>query len=163
MLARAPEGEVGEVETLEAVKFSAGRESYAVEMDLVSEVRPLISQNWSPVPCTPDFIFGVVNIRGRVYSIMDAPRFLGLPRRPASEKAHLILVRGPEEMALCLLSDDVPQPVHIALKELHPPSEANISPQVQPYIRGVTSNLVAVLNLKRLLADKRIVVHEEVT
>ncbi len=165
-LARLPTEEETEGETLHLLTFPLGEERYSVEITLVQEVQPLESQVWSRVPCTPDFIVGMVNIRGRIYSVMDIGRFLGLPRRPLSEAAHVLLVRGGDqggegEMELSILADDVPEVITIPLAEVHP-SATTVSTQAQEYVRGVTDDMLVVLNLEHLLSEPRIIVHEEV-
>jgi purine-binding chemotaxis protein CheW len=175
--------EAVEPETLHLLTFSLGEERYAVDISQVQEIRPLEPQTWSPVPCTPDFIVGVVNVRGRIYSLMDVARFMGLPSQPPSETAHILLVRGeagigPDarsmsadarsmsavpgaegEMELAILMDDLPQVVVVSLSEMPSPT---ISGKAQAYVRGVTDDMRVVLSLERLLADPGILVYEEV-
>jgi purine-binding chemotaxis protein CheW len=171
-LARLPAEDEGEA--LHLVAFSVGKERYGVEITLVQEIQPLESQTWSPVPCTPDFVVGAVNIRGHVYAMMDIGRFLGLPSRPLPKTAHVLLVQDEgrngrskpvlstgEGMELGILADDLPQVIHVPLSEIRSPS-ATISAQGQRYIRGVMADLLIVLDLKRLLSDPGIIVHEEV-
>ncbi len=165
-LARLPTEEAAEGDTLHLVTFPLGKERYGVEVTLVQEVQPLESQTWSLVPCTPDFIVGAVNIRGRIYSVMDMARFLGLPQRPPSEAAHVLLVQGGVQgdeggMELGILADDVPQVITVSLAEVQP-SSATVSTQAQEYVRGVTDDMLIILGLERLLSDPRIIVHEEV-
>ena len=164
-LAHLP-AEESESETLHLVTFSLGEERYGVEITRVQEIQPLVSHTWSPVPCTPDFIVGAINIRGHVYSMMDMGRFLGLPSRPLPETAHVLLVwdegrGGKEGMELSILTDDLPQVISVPLSKIRPPSAA-ISAQAQKYIRGVMADLLIVLDLKRLLSDPDIIIHEEV-
>ena len=165
-LAHPPAEEEVEGETLRLVAFSLKEERYGVEITLVHEIQPLDSRTWSRVPCTPGFIVGAVNIRGRIYSVMDIGRFLGLPSRPLSETAHVLLVRGgdrevEEGMELSILADDLPQVVNVPLAEVQPPS-ATISNQAQKYVRGVTADMLIILDLERLLSEPGIRVHEEV-
>ncbi len=167
-LAKLLTEEAAEGETLHLVTFPLGEERYGVEVTLVQEVQPVESQTWSPVPCTPDFIVGAVNIRGRIYSMMDVARFLGLPRRPRSETAHVLLVRGGDqgeggegEVELSILADDVPQVASVPLAEVQP-SSATVSTQVQEYVRGVTDDMLIILDVERLLSDPGIIVHKEV-
>jgi purine-binding chemotaxis protein CheW len=166
-LARLPAEDEGEGETLHLVAFAVGEERYGVEITLVQEIQPLESQTWSAVPCTPDFVVGAVNIRGHVYAMMDIGRFLGLPSRPLPETAHVLLVQDEgqngrtNDMELGILADDLPQVIHVPLPEIRSPS-ATISAQGQRYIRGVMADLLIVLDLKRLLSDPGIIVHDEV-
>ncbi len=165
VLARLPTEEAAEGETLHLLTFPLGEERYGVDIALVQEVQPLESQTWSLVPCTSDFIVGAVNIRGRIYSVMDMARFLGLPQRPPSEAAHVLLVQGGVQgdeggMELGILADDVPQVITVSLAEVQP-SSATVSTQAQEYVRGVTDDMLIILDLERLLSDPRIIVHEE--
>jgi purine-binding chemotaxis protein CheW len=163
-LARRPTEEAVEGETLRLVTFSLGEERYGVEVTLVQEVQPLGPQTWSLVPCTPGFIVGAVNLRGRIYSAMDVARFLGLPCRPLSETAHVLLVRaedwgGEGEMELSILTDDIPQVASVPLAEVQPAS-ATISVKAQEFVRGVTEDMLIILDLERLLSHPGIVVEE---
>jgi purine-binding chemotaxis protein CheW len=164
-LARLPTEEAAEGETLHLVTFPLGEERYGMEVALVQEVQPLEPQTWSLVPCTPDFIVGAVNMRGRIYSVMDIARFLGLAPRPLPETAHVLLVQdgdqgGDGEMELGILADDVPQVMSTPLAEVQPPS-GTVSSQAQEYVRGVTGDMLMILKVERLLSDSRIIVHEE--
>jgi len=164
-LARLPTEVEAKSETLHLVTFSLGEERYGVEITLVEGIQPLQSQTWAHVPCTPGFIVGAVNIRGRIYSVMDVGRFLGLPPRPLSETAHVLLVRNGSqgatgEMELGILADDLPQVANIPLTEVQPPS-ATISNQAQKYVQGVTADMLIILHLERLLSDPAIIVDEE--
>jgi len=166
VLARPPTEEAAEGEILHLVTFPLGKERCGVEVTLVQEVQRLEPQTWSLVPCTPGFIVGAVNIRGRIYSVMDAGRFLGLPSRPPSETAHVLLVQDGSQgeeggMELGILADDVPQVAIVPLAEVHQ-SSATISPQALEYVRGVTDDMLIILDLERLLSDPRIIVREEI-
>ena len=119
---------------------------------------------WSRVPSTPDFIVGAVNIRGRIYSVMDVARFLGLPSRPVTENTHVLLVQGgdgetDDEMELCILADDLPKVANIPVTEMQP--RQTVSDQTQEYVRGVTADMLVILDLGRLLRDPGIVVNEK--
>ncbi len=166
LLAHLPEEDIAEGKTLYLQSFLLGQERYGVDVELVRETQPLGSQKWAPVPCTPDFITGAVNIRGRIYPIMDVARFLGLPPRPLSETTHVLLVRGvnggEEEMELCLLADELPQAVRVSQKEVKA-ATVTISARAQEFIRGITDDMLIILDLKRLLSDPGMIVHEEVS
>lgn len=162
-LAKKDEGDLMEGEAISAMVFPLGEERYGIEIDLVQEIQPFQNQFWSRVPSTPEFIVGAVNIRGRIYSVMDVGRFLGLPNRPVPENAHVILVKGGinDEMELCILADDVPQVTRVPLTEVRT-NETAASTQEKEYIRGITGDMLIMLNLEKLLSDPKIIIHEEV-
>lgn len=161
IMARRPQEKASDEAFLQLLTFSLGQERFGVEVGFVQEVHPLKRQSWSLVPCTPDFIVGAVNIRGRIYSMMHVGRFLGIKTSSTSEKEHLLLVRGSGDMELCIVTDDMPEVERIP-KESIQPSSGTISVKAQEYIHGVTKDMLTILNLKRILADPAIIVNEDV-
>jgi purine-binding chemotaxis protein CheW len=161
-LARPLGQDQAEETLLNMVTFQCGKDRFGVEIAQVREVQPLSSQSWSPVPCTPDFVAGVINLRGRMISILDIARYLGLPPRSIAEQAHVLVVQdGVQDLELALLVDAMPRLVSLPPGQIQPPA-TTLSPQMQEYLRGVTGDLLMILDLPRLLSDPGIIVNEEV-
>jgi len=151
-------------ETLEVQTFHLGTEYLGVPTGMVCEIQLLRAHRWSRVPCAPSFIVGIVNLRGRIYSLMDLAAYWGLPSRPVSENSHILLVKGVnssdnKEIELTLLTDDCSEVRLITIDELSPPP-STISAKVQDYLRGVTPDMMLVIDLESLLSDPGIVVSE---
>jgi len=164
LLARKPEKKAFSGETLEVLTFHLGTEYIGIPTEGVLEVQPLSGHHWSRVPCAPGFIIGIVNLRSRIYSIMDLTVFWGLPPHPFSEKAHIVLVRGGhgsnhQEVELTLLTDDLGKVCHVRTDDLNPPPPT-VSAKVQSHVRGVTPDMMMVLDLESLLSDPNIIVDE---
>lgn len=163
-LALAPMKE--EEEGLELVTFRRGEERYGVDISLLQEILPFEKETWTRIPCTPDFVVGAINLRGRICSVLDVGRLLGLPPRQPSDKAHVLMIRvegerkGEETSEVGILADDLPQVRRVAAAEVEPPPESRRE-QGKEYVRGITGGLLIILDLRRLLADPRIVVDEE--
>jgi len=150
--------EVALSDAMPLVAFSLADETYGIATDHVREVQPL--RGVSPVPCTPSFVVGVVNIRGAIYSVIDIRQFFGVPDRKRTDSTKIILVNA-AGLEVGILADDVLGEISIPLAEIKPPlaTRAGIK---EEYIQGVTSDMLSILNLEALLRDGRIVVHEEV-
>lgn len=164
LLARLPEKKAVTGETLEVLTFHLGTEYIGIPTEGVHEIQPLSAHHWSRVPCAPDFILGIVNLRSRIYSIMDLTVFWGLPPHPLSEKAHILLVRSGHcsshhEMELTLLTDDLDKVCSLRLDDLNP-TPPTVSAKVRAHVRGVTANMMMVLDLESLLSDPNIIVCE---
>jgi len=165
-LAKLPEKEAASGETLEVLTFHLGKEHIGIPTEGVHEIQPLSVHNWSRVPGAPDFIVGIVNLRSRIYSIMDLAVFWGLPPRSLSEKAHILLVKGGngrgghQETELTLLTDDLGSLRRLRLDDLNP-TPPTVSPRFQVHVRGVTADMMMVLDLESLLSDPNIIVSEE--
>lgn len=80
LLARPPEQAATADTQLEVLEFRLAQERYAVETRHVREVCPL--KDLTPLPCTPPFVLGVVNVRGCILPVLDLKIFLSY-RRPA--------------------------------------------------------------------------------
>jgi purine-binding chemotaxis protein CheW len=144
--------------TLEVLEFRLATERYALESRYVDNVHPL--RDLTPLPCTPSFILGVVNIHGRILPVIDLKKFFGLPEHGLTDLHRVILVRG-NDLELGLLADVIVGVRSIRAEGLQEglPTLTGIRAD---YLRGIGADRLVVLDLQRLLADPRIVVHEEI-
>jgi len=142
---------------LEVVEFKLGPERYAIESSFVREIIPL--DDVTPLPCTPPFVRGLINLRGRILPVIDLKRFLGLPEAGIAD-LHRILVMDSPHMEFGLLADIVGGIRRIPLEDLQPPPPA-LGPQTR-CLRGVTAEMLVVLDGAQLVSHPRLVVHEEV-
>lgn len=85
-LARVPETSPHGGE-LFVVSFDVGPQRYAVEARYLQETIPV--RKITRLPLTPDFILGIVNLRGRVLAVTDLKRVFQLPDAPSTEESDL--------------------------------------------------------------------------
>lgn len=161
-LARSLRAQGDPAGSLNIVTFTLGRERFGLELKHLKEVQPLAVLNWSLVPCTPEFVVGVVNIRGRLYSVMDLAGFLGLRKRQVGPDSHVLLVKGQENgkgaaMEMGLISDTLPVISRIKLEELQD-AQGTVSEGAWKYFKGVTSTMTTLLDIQALLSDPAIIV-----
>ena len=71
-LAQVATAKDDEAATVQVLEFLLGTERYAVDASSVREVNVL--KEITPVPRTPDFILGVIGVRGRICSVVDLGR-----------------------------------------------------------------------------------------
>ena len=162
--------QTGDVETtqqalLHLLTFTMGEERFGVDMQYIKEIQALKREMWSLVPCTPSFIVGAANIRGRIYSIMNIAAYLEIGVEVDMEKAHVLLVRGetvPERMLMefCILAEDRPKLEEIPIKAVQS-ATGTVSAKGQEFIQGVTFDMLMILNLEKLISHPGIIVREE--
>ena len=155
-LARVTDVETDEGRQL--VVFSLANETYGVPTNYVREVQPL--RDISPVPCTPSFVVGVINIRGSIYSVVDIREFFGVPQQEFTALTKVILVNA-GGLEVGILADDVLGETSVPLDEIKPPL-ATRGGVKEEYVQGVTKDMLIILNLDALMRDERIIIHEEV-
>jgi purine-binding chemotaxis protein CheW len=144
---------------IEVLVFHLAQEKYGIETKYVKEVYPL--KEYTPLPCVPAFIYGLINVRRRILSIFDLKAFFGFPSsRKASESKLLILEEG--EMEFALLTDGIHSMQKIFLSEIQLSLPTALNDIEQDFIRGITSEKVILLDGKKLLASKQIIIDENV-
>ena len=156
-LAREP-GKAKAADALEIVEFMLAHEKYGVETSFVREIHPLT--NLTPLPCTPAFVLGVVNLRGEIVSVIDVKRFFELPEKGLTDLNKVVVLQS-EAMRFGVLADAVLGVRRVPVAELQPslPTLTGIREQ---YLKGVTSERTIVLDAEKLLGDEKIVVQEQV-
>lgn len=143
---------------LELLEFRLAHERYAVETRLVREVHPL--KELTPLPGTPRFVRGIVNVRGRILPVIDLKQFFDLPEKGLTDLHRIIIVQG-NGLELGLLADVIVGVRSIPVESLQS-SLPTLTGIREEYLKGVTAERLVVLDLARILADPKIIVHEEV-
>jgi len=157
-LARKTEEETPGQERIEVVEFLLAHERYALESSYVREVYPL--KELTPLPCTPSFVLGIINVRGQILSVIDLKKFFDLPEKGLTDLNKVIIVKG-DSMQLGILADVILGVRTISLQDVQAPLPT-LTGIREEYLRGVTSERLVVLDVGRILSDKNIVIHEEV-
>ena len=156
-LAKEPEKE-GAPDEIEIVEFLLARERYGIDVSYVREVYPL--RDLTPVPCTPPFVIGVINLRGQIISVLDLKKFFDLPEKGLGDLNKVIILKS-EEMEFGILADVLGDVYKIRVDELQP-SLPTLTGIREEYLKGIGKDRTVILDAERLLADKKLVVNEEV-
>jgi len=155
-LARSSDEDETSGETIGMVVLAVGEERYGVEVRDVQEIEPL--DKITPIPGTPAFWTGVVNLRGSMYPVLDIERYLGLPLSEGVESPKVALVSR-NGISVGLLVDEVPEIRPVKVSEIGPPlAEGSSKAEV---VRGVTPDMLSILDLEALLSDPALVIEDD--
>jgi purine-binding chemotaxis protein CheW len=133
--------------------FFLDREEYGVDVRQVQEIRRM--SEVTSVPRAPDFIRGVINLRGRILPVLDLKRKLGLGEVEPGRATRIVVVRVKERL-LGLLVDGASQVLRVEVSRIEPPPEEVVE-KGGDYIRGVAKlddRLIILVDLERLLAHE---------
>ena len=154
--------EPGETQTLadsiEVVEFLLAHERYAVESSYVREVYPL--ENLTPLPCTPGFVLGIVNLRGEILSVIDLKKFFELPEKGLTDLNKVIVLQS-GNMLFGILADVIAGVRRIPVSDIQP-SLPTLTGVREEYLKGVTPGRTVILDAEKLLTDESIIVQEQV-
>jgi purine-binding chemotaxis protein CheW len=133
--------------------FSIDGASYAVRSDQVQQVE--VVENVTPVPNTPDFVDGIVYLRGKVVPVINLRTRFGVERIPYDIYSRLVVI-DLEQRVIGLAVDTAREFIHLESNQILPVPESLSGPGVE-YLEGVHSKeerLILVINLHRLLAKQ---------
>jgi purine-binding chemotaxis protein CheW len=133
--------------------FFLEKEEYGVDVKQVQEIRRVAEI--TSVPRAPEFVRGVINLRGRILPVLDLRRRLALGDVAMDRAARIVVVRVKERL-LGLLVDGASQVLKVKVSQIEPPPE-EVLQQGGDYIRGVAKlddRLIILVDLERLLAHE---------
>ena len=138
---------------LQLVSFKLGDEEFGVDIMQVQEI--IRMQNITSVPNAPEFVEGVINLRGRVIPIIDLRKRFGLQEKPHDKSTRIIVVKV-EEITVGLVVDEVSEVLRIPADTVEPPPPI-VGGVESEYINGVgklEDRLLILLDLSKTLSKE---------
>lgn len=131
--------------------FRLGDEWYAVNVEDVRE----IYQEYviTPIPCVPDFVMGVVNIRGEIISVTDVARMMRLGTLTADAGQAPAIVVHNDGCTTAIMVDEIGDIVDVAREAIEPPLSTIDRSQAE-FISGsiyIEGRLIGLVNKDRVL------------
>lgn len=140
-----------QINKIQFVNFLLGKEWYGVEISRVRDVT-MVSEV-TDLPCAPNYITGIANLRGNILSITDLKKIFGLEPTPLTKESRfLVLEIG--ELNTGVIVDGVSKVIDVALNKIDPALET-LEPERAEYIKGVCKSddvFFAILNVERIFA-----------
>lgn len=138
------------------LSFSMEDESYCIDILMVKELMGMAPL--TPLPRTPDFIRGVINLRGQIIPIVDLRLKFGLAFREYGRRTSIIVTEIPfcgETILMGLVVDSIQEVVSIPDDKLTHLPYINSRVRAE-YIRGVAETgdgIKIVLDVQKVLND----------
>ncbi|MES9870924.1 MAG: chemotaxis protein CheW [Sedimenticola sp.] len=137
---------------VQLVTFSLAEERYGINVMQVQEV--LRVSEITPVPGAPDYVLGIINLRGNVVTVIDTRNHFGLSGAEMTNASRILIIES-DKQVVGMLVDSVAEVVEVAVDEIAPaPNLSNM--ESSRYIQGVATlegGLLVVVDLNSLLTD----------
>lgn len=151
------------VETIEILEFTLNNDSlsekYAIEVLYVNEVYSVKSV--TKLPCTPSFIIGIMNFRGKIISVIDIRNFLGFDvKRINGETVKKVIVIKVDDIEVGIAADSILGCNEIVLSQIQK-NILTITDFKTDYFIGITKERSIILDIKNILMDEKIIVDEK--
>lgn len=135
---------------LHIIGFQVGRETYGVPITSLHEIVRV--PEITPVPDAPDWIEGVINLRGRIVSVIDLRKRLGQKNPALSKRTRIMVVQ--QNGRLCgLMVDSASEVLKLPSSDIQP-SSAVFQQNLQSCVTGlgqVRGRLIVLLDMAKLL------------
>ncbi len=138
---------------LQWVTFHLAGETYGVNVMQVQEV--LRYTEIAPVPGAPNYVIGIINLRGNVVTVIDTRNRFGLPPGDIADNTRIVIIEA-EKNVVGILVDSVAEVVYLRLSEIETaPNVGN--DESAKFIQGVchkNNELLILIELDKLITDE---------
>lgn len=138
-------------EILQLVGFLIGNEEYAVDILKVQEINRIAQI--TKVPNSPDFVEGVINLRGKVIPILDLRIRMGMGKIEHDSRTRIIVVEV-NQKTIGFIVDEVSEVLRIPANVIEPPPQL-VTGKKSEFITGVgklEDRLLILLDLDKIIS-----------
>ncbi len=138
---------------LQYVTFRLDDETYGINVMQIQEV--LRYTEIAPVPGAPDYVLGIINLRGNVVTVIDTRRRFGLSDAEVSDHTRIVVIEVAGQV-LGILVDSVAEVVYLRQSEVETaPNVGN--EESAKFIQGVCNKngeLIILVEFEKLLTEE---------
>jgi purine-binding chemotaxis protein CheW len=140
---------------VQLVVFRLGKEEYGVEITQVREIIKM--KEITRIPNAPEFVEGVINLRGQITTVTDLRKRLGVNGYKDNEQTRIIIVEL-EDSTIGMIVDSVSEVLRLSKKDIDSTPEIAASFETK-YVRGVgklKDRLLILLDLNKILKPREL-------
>ena len=137
---------------MQLVGFMIGEELIGVDILAVQEI--IRETAITPIPNAPDFIEGVINLRGNIIPVIDLRKRLNLAQNDNSDGSHWIIILTVENRLTGFIVDRVTKVLNVPEDSVRPAPDIVVAGLKSQYVRGVCKldqRLLILLDFNRIL------------
>lgn len=127
---------------------------YAIDKFYIQELHPEVKPK--KVPNLPDFIKGIINIRGEIVSVNDISSFLGNEAIREKNSYQMIKVKR-EKLDFGILIDQAIDIIKINNTEIFSFKNSD-NKTIDKYLKGVTQDMINIIDLEKVFSDESILI-----
>jgi len=150
------EEEVNEEKIVKLVMFSLDQEIYGIEIEQVVEINRTLEI--TPVPNSPEYIEGLIDLRGEVIAIIDPEKRFGLKRETPISKKHTIVCQS-AEAKFGLLVDQVFKIINLPLNAVNKAPDLLKTKIKEKFVKGVgilNDRVFVILDASKIVTSEEI-------
>ncbi len=140
-----------QTDLLQLVSFTIGNEEFAVDILYVQEINRMIQI--TQIPNAPEFVEGVINLRGRVIPVINLRHKMGLPKKDHDKNTRIIVVELREQI-LGFIVDSVKEVIRIpeSITEAPPNSVSRTGSDFIKAVGKLDDRLLILIDLEKIIS-----------
>lgn len=136
------------------VIFRLGEGSYGLDIQSVREINRLI--DITPIPLAPEFVDGIINLRGSIIPVVNLGQRFNLDRAGQSKDARIVVVES-DANTVGLVVDEVSEVLRLPATEIDPASNLSSNGIDLDFVQGVgkiDGKMILILSMGKLLSTE---------
>jgi purine-binding chemotaxis protein CheW len=148
-------------ETRQYLTFKLGNEVFATDVAKVREVLDLTPI--TAIPRTPDFMAGVINLRGSVVPVVDLRQCFAMPKTESTRNTCIVVVEvllDGESIVIGALADSVEEVIDLEPEQIEPAPRIGAHIRTD-FIRGMgkrDTQFIMILDIDRVFSEEELTV-----
>lgn len=145
--------QVSDDPVLQYVTFKLDDETYGINVMRIQEV--LRYTEIAPVPGAPDYVLGIINLRGNVVTVIDTRRRFGLRDAEVTDATRIVVIEA-ENQVMGVLVDSVAEVVYLRQSEIETAPNVGNEESAR-FIQGVCNKngeLIILVEFDKMLTDE---------
>lgn len=139
--------------------FTLGKEIFAINIQAVREIQDL--SETTRIPLAPDYMRGVVNLRGNAVPVLDLKQRLGLERTERTINTRIIIIEKKDGSVVTLvgaIADSVKEVIEIDKEHISPPPKmgASVSSEYLQGIARLDNNFILIMDVIRVFSNEEL-------
>ena len=147
------------IERVQYLTFRLGDEEYAIGVESVQEVLEL--STITKVPNTPDYMRGVINVRGSVVPVVDLRLRFGMAKTEKTVDTCIVVIEltiENEKIVVGALADSVQEVIEMDGNQIEPPPQIGTRLKTE-FIRGIgknDDNFILILEIEKIFSTEEL-------
>lgn len=140
------------------IVFKLQEHKYCLYSVNVRELITLKNYRITKIPYTPDYILGIINLKGSFYSVLDLNSFIGFGNneQPSRLEEGKVIVLESNDLKLAILVDDIVNIINLAKENLVFKNDKNLDSMFVKAEAYISNEVYNIFNVEKLLNDDRL-------
>jgi purine-binding chemotaxis protein CheW len=148
--------------SIDVVEFQLGKEHYALDIQIAREIVEMMPI--TPLPRAPEYLAGIINLRGEITNIIDLRDLLGLPESGEAENRKIVVLMPDVASGsnVGIIVDDVHSVISIRNEQIERINDG-ITSSISNYVKAIikmgdgederTKTLIIWLDIQKVISD----------